>query len=177
MVVLRLVGLRHVEQLHFGPDDRDAGAADGHDLGDGSGDARVPAERPCRSLDRLGEEVERLLAAVRLQLERGRCQRVTVPRPPATAGRIDAAEVPLRPECGVHRRLIGPGDDHLDVVVVTGLLPQPQVDRPAPGHRPPHTDAIHHLGHGGRRERHHHAILQRSGAPRFRAAPTTSPRT
>ncbi len=95
----------------------------------------------------LGEKVELVGRGARLQLKRGGFDFLTGPGPPATSGRIEAEEVAVVPERCVKGHLVAAANDDLRIVVLPGLLTQPQVDGPTAGDGRPHTDLAHDVCH------------------------------
>ena len=95
-----------------------------------------------------------------------------VPLPSTCAGRVEAAEFPTRAESLVDDCLVAATNDDLDIVMLTSRLAQPQVDRPATGHGPPHPDLAQHFGNGDRGE--HPCILAHPAITRISRVPADS---
>jgi hypothetical protein len=75
-----------------------------------------------------------------LQLKRRHFDRFAGPWAPAAIRRIESEQLPTLSERHVDSALIAPTNDNLDVVMLTGLIPQPEVDRPTATYSPPHAD-------------------------------------
>jgi hypothetical protein len=150
VLVLRVAGCRHVEQLNFRSHHRDPVARHHDDLVSGPMNASVSPVGPGPVYDGLGEEIELHAVGACLELERRRPDLVAIPSPPTRAGWVEAPQLPTLGQNGEHVPLIASADDHLDVVMLTRVHPEPEVDRPATGDSPPSADPAHHVSNSSR---------------------------
>lgn len=150
VLVLRVAGCRHVEQLDFRSHHRDPVARHHDDLVSGPKNASVSPVGPGPVYDGLGEEIELHAVGACLELERRRPDLVAIPCPSTRAGWVEAPQLPTLGQNGEHVPLIASADDHLDVVMLARLRTEPHVDRPATCNGPPSAHAAHHIGDSSR---------------------------